>query len=115
MNITIKRGTLYLANLSPRKGTEPGKIRPVLVIQSDLLNEVQHPSTLILPLTTKLTEPNVLRVRIPKGMAKIDKESDVMIDQCRAIDNKRLISALGSLPSEIFDEVAAKFQQVAGF
>ncbi|MFN2427725.1 MAG: type II toxin-antitoxin system PemK/MazF family toxin, partial [Candidatus Binatia bacterium] len=41
----IRRGVLYLADLSPRLGTEPGKTRPVLVVQTDLLNETGHPST----------------------------------------------------------------------
>jgi mRNA interferase MazF len=41
----IRRGVLYLADLDPARGTETGKLRPVLVIQTDLLNEVGHPST----------------------------------------------------------------------
>ena len=40
-----RRGVLYLADLNPRRGTEPGKVRPVLVIQTDLLNDAGHPST----------------------------------------------------------------------
>ena len=53
--MNIRRGALYLADLSPRLGTEPGKVRPVLVIQSDLLNEAEHPSTWVLPCTTRLS------------------------------------------------------------
>ncbi|MGB5479092.1 MAG: type II toxin-antitoxin system PemK/MazF family toxin, partial [Thermoanaerobaculia bacterium] len=49
--VKIRRGALYLADLNPRRGTEPGKIRPILVIQSDLLNEAEHPSTWVLPCT----------------------------------------------------------------
>ena len=55
----IKRGTLYLADLSPRRGTEAGKLRPVLVVQNDLLNEVDHPSTWVLPCTTRLAGENI--------------------------------------------------------
>ena len=51
--VRVRRGMLYLADLSPRLGTEPGKIRPVLVIQTDLLNEAKHPSTWVLPCTTR--------------------------------------------------------------
>ena len=46
-----KRGAIYLANLNPSRGTEPGKTRPCLVIQSDLLSSTGHPSTTILPIT----------------------------------------------------------------
>ena len=42
--MTIKKFHLYLADLNPRMGTEPGKTRPVVVIQTDLLNPT-HPST----------------------------------------------------------------------
>jgi len=39
----IKRGWIYLADLNPRRGTEPGKTRPVLVLQTDMLNKVALP------------------------------------------------------------------------
>ena len=51
--MTIKKFHLYLADLNPRMGTEPGKTRPVVVVQTDLLNTT-HPSTLVCPLTTKV-------------------------------------------------------------
>jgi mRNA interferase MazF len=87
----ITRGGFYLADLNPRRGTEPGKTRPVLVIQTDLLTGAGHPSCIILPLTTQIqnnAEP--LRVHIPANHPGFDIASDVMIDQIRAIDNQRL-------------------------
>ena len=66
----IRRGWLYLADLNPRLGTEPGKIRPVLVVQTDLLNEAEHPSTWVLPCTTRLSGENLLRVSLPRGIAE---------------------------------------------
>ena len=65
----VRRATLYLANLNAAVGTETSKMRPVLVIQTDLLNETGHPSTWILPCTTRLAGQNMLRVPLPKGMA----------------------------------------------
>ena len=91
MTQKIKHGEIWLANLNPSRGTEAGKLRPVLIIQNQALLDVEHPSTLIIPLTTKLadhTEP--LRLRI-KAQDKLKKDSDLLIDQIRAIDNKRLI------------------------
>ena len=85
------RGEIWLANLNPGKGTEPGKIRPVLIIQCQDLLDVDHPSTLVIPLTTNLIDAaEPLRLRIPAGK-KLKKDSDLLIDQIRAIDNKRLI------------------------
>jgi len=48
----MKRGQVYLANRNPGKDTEPGKTRPVLIVQDQALIDVKHPSTLIIPLTT---------------------------------------------------------------
>ena len=64
-----RRGFLYLADLEPRAGTKPRKTGPVLVIQTDLLNEAGHPSTWVLPCTTRLTGENLLRVALPPGIA----------------------------------------------
>ncbi|MBI2917241.1 MAG: type II toxin-antitoxin system PemK/MazF family toxin [Chloroflexi bacterium] len=85
-----RRGEIWLANLEPGHGTGPGKTRPVLVVQSQALLDVDHPSTVVVPLTTKLTEgAEPLRIRVPAS-AGIDRDSDLLIDQLRAIDNRRL-------------------------
>ncbi len=85
-----RRGEIWLANLEPGHGTEPGKTRPVLVVQSQALLDVDHPSTLVVPLTTKLIEgAEPLRIRVPAS-AGIDRDSDLLIDQLRPIDNRRL-------------------------
>jgi mRNA interferase MazF len=86
-----ERGEVWLANLNPRPGTEPGKTRPVVIVQAQALLDAGHPSTLIIPLTTNLvddTEP--LRIRVP-AQSSLRRDSDVLIDQVRAIDNRRLV------------------------
>jgi len=108
----IIHGTIYLADLSPHFGTEPGKLRPVLVIQTDLLNETGHPSTLILPCTTRLTEKNILRVFIPQGVAGNKEPCEAMIDQSRSIDNKRFVKALNPLPKILLKEVKEKLEKL---
>jgi len=88
----FEQGGIYLVNFNPSKGTEAGKVRPALVIQSDMLNELSHLSTLVMPLTTQLSsEGNVLRFRV-SGRDKLKQHSDVMLDQVRAIDNRRFCS-----------------------
>ncbi len=109
----IRRGILYLAELNPSLGTEAGKTRPVLVIQSDLLNETGHPSTWILPCTTRRTGQNMLRVPLPKGMAGNREECEIMIDQSRAIDNRRLVRMLKPLPRSILRETEDKLRRLA--
>ena len=110
---SVEHGRLYLADLSPRFGTEPGKARPVLVIQTDFLNSTGHPSTWVLPCTTRLAGENLLRVPIPAGLAGNAQSCEVMIDQSRAIDNRRLLKALGSLPTPLIREVKDKLRKLA--
>lgn len=94
----IKQFEIWLADLNPSRGIEPGKTRPVVVIQTDLLNET-HPSAIICPITSKVNpEVNILRIHLKKG--QLEKLSDVLVDQIRAIDNKRLIKKLGSLTND---------------
>jgi len=90
----IRKWHIYLADLNPRMGTEPGKVRPVAVVQTDLLNGF-HPSTVICPLTTK-PQPRAkfLRVHLAIGEAGLEEKSDIIVDQIRAIDNRRFRSQL---------------------
>ena len=91
----IKQYDIWLADLNPTGGTEPGKTRPVVVIQTDLLNDT-HLSTLICPITTNVkADIELLRVHLKKD--QLTKLSDILVDQIRAIDNTRLIKKLGKL------------------
>jgi len=110
MTQKLKQGEIWLANLNPSKGTEPGKTRPVLIIQNQALLDIAHPSTLIIPLTTNLIEDaQPLRVRV-KAQNKLEKDSDLLIDQIRAIDNGRLVN--GPLTKLSSEQMALIYQSV---
>ncbi len=95
----MKQFEIWLANLDPSYGTEVGKTRPVLIVQNDFLNQYGHKSTLICPLTTNLTDGStLLRTRIIKGQANLEKDLDVLIDQITAIDNRRFVANIGTIP-----------------
>ena len=108
-------GEIWLANLNPGRGTEPGKIRPVLILQNQALLDAEHPSTLIIPLTTNLIEEaKPLRLRIA-AQESLDKDSDLLVDQLRAIDNKRLIEGpLLRLDDDAMVEVRQAVIEVLG-
>jgi len=96
---------IWIADLNPRIGTKPGKIRPVLVVQTDLLNR-HHPSTVICPLTTKVQPGSeILRVHLAKGSCGLDEACDVMIDQLRAIDNARLLNKVAKVPAGVSNKI----------
>ena len=88
----FKKGEIYLATLNPKKGNEVGKLRPVLIYQTDILNEILHPTTTILPLSTQLIDDSYpLRFRLEKR-DKLENTSEILCDQIRTIDNQRIIN-----------------------
>lgn len=104
--MSIKQFEIWIADLNPRIGTEPGKTRPVLVIQTNLLNKIPHSSTIVCPITTKIEiDSDILRVHLKRGMANLLEDCDIMIDQIRAIDNSRLIKKVGDLSLGLIEKV----------
>ncbi len=112
----FERGSIYLAKLYPSKGAEPGKTRPILVLQTDLLNSLEHSTIIIIPLTTKLIdEAYPLRLRISKR-DKLLNDSDLLCDQIRTIDKKRLIpDKIASLNKEEMLRVEVQVQILLDF
>lgn len=87
----FKKGEIYLAQLNPKKGNEVGKLRPILIYQTNMLNEIAHPTTTILPLSTHLIDESYpLRFRVQKR-DKLQATSEILCDQIRTIDNQRII------------------------
>ena len=96
--MTPQYGHVYLADLNPRFGTEPGKVRPVIVVQTDALNPY-HFSTLICPLTTQVMDvPTPLRVSIPQGISGLTAISDILVDQIKGMLKKAASGVLAFLP-----------------
>jgi len=108
-----ERGSVWLANLNPGRGTAPGKRSPVLIVQSQALLDAGHPSTLIVPLTTRLVDDaEPLRLRIT-AQGQLLKDSDLLLDQLRAIDNKRLTEGpLLQCTADFMARVDAALQEV---
>jgi mRNA interferase MazF len=115
MTPVIEHGTIWLANLNPGKGTEPGKTRPVLILQDQALLDAGHPSTIVIPLTTNLIDDaEPLRIRV-KAREKLSRDSDLLLDQIRAIDNRRLTSGpIATLDAELMRKVYSAVLEVTG-
>jgi len=109
------QGEIWLADLNPRHGTEPGKVRPVLVVQNQALLDIDHPSTLVIPLTTNLIDDAIpLRIRV-MARESLEKDSDLLIDQLRAIDNARLTAGpLTTLDAVTLRQVKEAVNEVLG-
>ncbi|MDN4164419.1 type II toxin-antitoxin system PemK/MazF family toxin [Cytophagales bacterium LB-30] len=100
----IKQFEIWIADLNPRMGTETGKVRPVIIVQTNLLKG--HPSTIVCPITTNVqTDSDILRVHLKKSKLGLKEDSDIMIDQVRAIDNRRLVKRVGEVDSDIAEKI----------
>ena len=103
----IKRGHLYVIDFNPRIKTKPGKLRPALVLQSDLVNEAGYPSTIVIPTTTRLIEnAGILRLRLKKGQGGgIARDSDLLLGQMIAVAKESFRQEIGALPNELREEL----------
>ena len=104
-----RRWHLYIVDLEPRVGTKPGKQRPCLAIQPSEFSEAGLESTVVLPLTTKVSKGDAfpLRVRIPAGTCGLERDSDVLVDQILTWDNSLFHKELGLLPDGLIEQVTA--------
>ena len=100
VNMTIKRGEIYYADLSPVVGSEQGGIRPVLIVQNDVGN--RHSPTVIAAAITSRQEKAKLPTHISLDAVScgLAKDSVVLLEQVRTLDKKRLKERMGELGSD---------------
>ena len=111
----IRRGHLYVVDFNPRIRTKPGKLRPALALQADLLNESGYPSTIVIPATTRLVEnPGILGLRVRKGQAGLTRESDFLLGQLIAVANESFRQEIGVLPDALMTEVERRVRVILG-
>lgn len=84
----------------------PGKLRPALVLQSDLVNEAGYPSTIVIPTTTRLIEnAGILRLRLKQGQGRMARDSDLLLGQMIAVANESFRQEIGAIPRAVMEEV----------
>ena len=90
-----RQGQIWNVDCNPNKGSEPGKIRPCLIVQTDALNYNNPESYICVPLTTHVQEDSLIRENVKKGLSGLTKDSTAIIDQLTAFDKSRFIKVLG--------------------
>jgi mRNA interferase MazF len=109
----IRRGHLYVVDFNPRVRTKPGKLRPAVVLQSDLVNRAGYPSTIVIPTTTKLVDdPGILRMRLKKGASGLDRDSDLLLGQLIAVANDSFRREIGALRKDELDELEQRIRAI---
>lgn len=103
--MSVKRGEIYYADLSPVVGSEQGGIRPVLIVQNDVGN--RHSPTVIAAAITSQREKAKLPTHIEVHADKcgLSKDSVVLLEQIRTIDKKRLKERMGELDTPSMNRV----------
>lgn len=100
MELTIKRGDIYYAELNPVIGSEQGGTRPVLIISNDIGNK-HSPTVIIAPITSRVhTKAKIPTHTLIKDFDGLDKNSIILFEQIRTIDKQRLREYLGTLSQE---------------
>ncbi len=106
--MTVKRGDIFYADLSPVVGSEQGGLRPVLIVQNDVGNRYS-PTVIAAAITSRMgktklpTHIDVLR----KGDTEVGlaKDSVILLEQIRTLDKRRLKEKMGHLDDEIMQQV----------
>ncbi len=103
--MSIKRGEIYYADLSPVVGSEQGGVRPVLIVQNDVGNK--YSPTVIAAAITSQREKTKLptHIEINANQCGLAKNSVVLLEQIRTIDKKRLKERMGELDNHSMDMI----------
>lgn len=110
----VRRGDIFLVDLSPVVGTEQAGLRPALVIQVDKANTAS-PHTIIIPFTTKIRRVTLpSHVMMAAGAGGLPEDSILLCEQIRVIDKRRLVRRLGSIGQEHLGEVGRALMTVLG-
>lgn len=103
--MTVHRGEIYYADLSPVVGSEQGGIRPVLIVQNDVGNK--HSPTVIAAAITSQRDKAKLPTHIEVNGAGcgLAKDSVVLLEQIRTLDKRRLKEKMGQLDVSAMSQV----------
>ena len=103
--MSVKRGEIYYADLSPVVGSEQGGIRPVLIVQNDVGN--RHSPTVIAAAITSKKEKSALptHISVQASSCGLAKDSVVLLEQVRTLDKRRLKERMGELDDSSMAQV----------
>jgi mRNA interferase MazF len=97
IDVTVKRGEIYYADLSPVVGSEQGGIRPVLIVQNDVGNKFS-PTVIAAAITSQKDKSKLpTHIELPSTHCGLSRDSVVLLEQVRTIDKKRLKERMGRL------------------
>ncbi|MBI4842497.1 MAG: type II toxin-antitoxin system PemK/MazF family toxin [candidate division NC10 bacterium] len=112
--VAVRRGDVILANLDPTIGVEIKKTRPVIVLSNDSINQLSQ-LVVVVPLTKNVAHLSPSHALIPKGIARLSIASKAVTEQIKAVDKRRLVKRLGSLPPDLLAQVERALKNTLAF
>ncbi len=93
---SVKKWSVWQANLDPVVGSEQGKTRPVLIISEDDINSLLNVIN-VLPITSRKSGRTIYpnEVLLPPKSCGLNKESIILCHQIRSVDKRRLVKYYG--------------------
>ena len=105
--MSVKRGDIYYADLSPVVGSEQGGLRPVLIIQNDIGNRYS-PTVIAAAITSRMSKTRLpTHIDIYADKVGLAKDSVILLEQIRTLDKRRLKEKMGHLDDAMMNEVNA--------
>jgi mRNA interferase MazF len=103
--MTVKRGEIYYADLSPVVGSEQGGVRPVLIVQNDVGNKFS-PTVIAAAITSQKEKSRLpTHIELPSVECGLSRDSVVLLEQIRTIDKRRLKERMGLLDDSAMSEI----------
>ncbi len=103
--MTVKRGDIFYADLSPVVGSEQGGVRPVLIVQNDVGNRYS-PTVICVAITSQMNKAKLpTHIEVDSRKYFLVKDSVILLEQIRTIDKKRLREKIGHLDEEMMHRV----------
>ncbi len=103
--MTVKRGDIYYADLSPVVGSEQGGLRPVLIVQNDVGNKYS-PTVIAAAITSQISKTRLpTHIDVTADRFGLSKDSVILLEQIRTIDKQRLKEKMGHLDENVMRKV----------
>lgn len=103
--MSIKRGEVYYADLSPVVGSEQGGVRPVLVLQNDVGNRYA-PTVIVAAITSQISKAKLpTHIELDSTTYGLPKDSIILCEQLRTLDKRRLGQLVCVLPTNLMREI----------
>ena len=104
----MKRGDIYMADVSPRSGSEQSGVRPIVIVSHDGFNQTENWRTIIVvPVSTSLNQARRELTAVPlfEGEGGLLRDSVALCHQVTTIDKRKISEKLGSLSSDEMHEI----------